>query len=218
MSEWMDQMLAIGGDCRDVTSREQAKKIALEVGLGDRFKASAKWLDKVSLVFSRWHGADHAVQRQEKGSGQDQPDTSTISPRLHPLPHRYYAPSWRPLRSTLRSSGLWPPQPVSICCHAQLFRIFQPRTLRAQPGVYTCRPDGAQPLRTRICSLPSCSPDRYPILYRSRSLPILSPQSRHFQHDDLTIIWEIGPPITAQPPTSELVSRLFTFAASPGSP
>lgn len=49
MSEWMDRQIAAGLDVRDNIARDQAKMFAQEVGLGnDRFKASAKWLDKVS--------------------------------------------------------------------------------------------------------------------------------------------------------------------------
>jgi predicted house-cleaning NTP pyrophosphatase (Maf/HAM1 superfamily) len=49
MDEWMDQQIASGLDVRDQIAREKAKTFAKEIGFPlDRFKASAKWLDKVS--------------------------------------------------------------------------------------------------------------------------------------------------------------------------
>jgi hypothetical protein len=50
MHEWMDQQIARGFDVRDNVARDQAKAFAKEIGFPmERFKASAKWLDKVSL-------------------------------------------------------------------------------------------------------------------------------------------------------------------------
>lgn len=48
MHEWMDRQIASGVEVRDSTARDQAKEFAKEAGFPtDRFKASAKWLDKV---------------------------------------------------------------------------------------------------------------------------------------------------------------------------
>lgn len=50
MHEWMDMQFAAGNDVRDAAARDQAKNFAKEIGFPmERFKASAKWLDKVSL-------------------------------------------------------------------------------------------------------------------------------------------------------------------------
>ncbi|KAK4689069.1 hypothetical protein P7C73_g1051, partial [Tremellales sp. Uapishka_1] len=47
MHEWMDGQIAAGVDIRDNIARDRAKAIAREIGFPpDRFKASAKWLDK----------------------------------------------------------------------------------------------------------------------------------------------------------------------------
>ncbi|OCF60535.1 hypothetical protein L486_00168 [Kwoniella mangroviensis CBS 10435] len=47
LDEWMDAQLAAGQDVRDNIAREKAKSFAREIGFPmDRFKASAKWLDK----------------------------------------------------------------------------------------------------------------------------------------------------------------------------
>jgi hypothetical protein len=49
MHEWMDEQLAAGLDVRDNVARDRAKAFAKEIGFPtERFKASAKWLDKVS--------------------------------------------------------------------------------------------------------------------------------------------------------------------------
>lgn len=49
MHEWMDQQIAAGLDVRDNIARDKAKAFAREIGFPmERFKASAKWLDKVS--------------------------------------------------------------------------------------------------------------------------------------------------------------------------
>jgi hypothetical protein len=49
MHDWMDAQLAAGHDVRDADARDMSKMIAAELGFGlDRFKASAKWWDKVS--------------------------------------------------------------------------------------------------------------------------------------------------------------------------
>ena len=49
MHEWMDEQIAAGHDVRDNIAREKAKEFAKRIGFPmDRFKASAKWLDKVS--------------------------------------------------------------------------------------------------------------------------------------------------------------------------
>lgn len=49
MHGWMDAQLAAGLDVRDSVAREMAKAFAKEIGFPmERFKASAKWLDKVS--------------------------------------------------------------------------------------------------------------------------------------------------------------------------
>ncbi|WVQ99335.1 hypothetical protein IAU59_006468 [Kwoniella sp. CBS 9459] len=47
LDEWMDTQIATGQDVRDQVAREKAKTFAREIGFPmDRFKASAKWLDK----------------------------------------------------------------------------------------------------------------------------------------------------------------------------
>ncbi|WVW83830.1 hypothetical protein I302_105851 [Kwoniella bestiolae CBS 10118] len=47
LDEWMDAQIAAGQDVRDNIAREKAKSFAREIGFPmDRFKASAKWLDK----------------------------------------------------------------------------------------------------------------------------------------------------------------------------
>ncbi|WWC70285.1 uncharacterized protein I206_104235 [Kwoniella pini CBS 10737] len=47
LDEWMDAQIAAGQDVRDNIAREKAKTFAREIGFPmDRFKASAKWLDK----------------------------------------------------------------------------------------------------------------------------------------------------------------------------
>jgi len=51
MDLWMDEQIAMGQDIRDNMARDKAKDIAREIGFPvDRFKASAKWYDKVSTV------------------------------------------------------------------------------------------------------------------------------------------------------------------------
>ena len=51
MDAWMDEQIAMGQDIRDNMARDKAKDIAREIGFPiDRFKASAKWYDKVSAV------------------------------------------------------------------------------------------------------------------------------------------------------------------------
>jgi hypothetical protein len=48
MHEWMDAQHAAGYEIRDTIARDKAKEIAKMMGFtDDRFKASAKWLDKV---------------------------------------------------------------------------------------------------------------------------------------------------------------------------
>ncbi len=48
MDIWMDQQIANGLDIRDNVARERARTIAKEIGFpSERFKGSAKWLDKV---------------------------------------------------------------------------------------------------------------------------------------------------------------------------
>lgn len=48
MHTWMDWMFGQGQDVRDSLAKDKAKEIAKELGFKeDRFKASAKWLDKV---------------------------------------------------------------------------------------------------------------------------------------------------------------------------
>ncbi|WVR06984.1 hypothetical protein IAU60_004021 [Kwoniella sp. DSM 27419] len=47
LDEWMDAQIASGQDVRDSIARDKAKTFAREIGFPmDRFKASAKWLDK----------------------------------------------------------------------------------------------------------------------------------------------------------------------------
>ncbi|WRT66289.1 uncharacterized protein IL334_003242 [Kwoniella shivajii] len=47
LDEWFDTQIAAGQDVRDNIAREKAKSFAKEIGFPmDRFKASAKWLDK----------------------------------------------------------------------------------------------------------------------------------------------------------------------------
>ncbi|WWC89408.1 uncharacterized protein L201_004332 [Kwoniella dendrophila CBS 6074] len=47
LDQWMDEQIASGQDVRDNIAREKAKSFAREIGFPmDRFKASAKWLDK----------------------------------------------------------------------------------------------------------------------------------------------------------------------------
>lgn len=49
MDIWMDEQIALGIEVRDNVARDKAKEIAREIGFPmERFKASAKWLDKVS--------------------------------------------------------------------------------------------------------------------------------------------------------------------------
>jgi len=49
MDQWMDEQIAAGMDVRDNVARDKAKDFAREIGFPiERFKASAKWLDKVS--------------------------------------------------------------------------------------------------------------------------------------------------------------------------
>jgi hypothetical protein len=63
MHEWMDMQFAAGNDVRDAAARDQAKNFAKEIGFPmERFKASAKWLDKVSLSWQQNTRADFAVQ------------------------------------------------------------------------------------------------------------------------------------------------------------
>lgn len=51
MHEWMDRQIAQGLEVRDAAARDQAKEFAKDAGYPtDRFKASAKWLDKVRLL------------------------------------------------------------------------------------------------------------------------------------------------------------------------
>ena len=51
MDAWMDEQIAMGQDIRDNMARDKAKDIAREIGFPiDRFKASAKWYDKVSAA------------------------------------------------------------------------------------------------------------------------------------------------------------------------
>ena len=51
MHEWMDEEIAAGRDVRDNVAREKAKEFARRIGFPmERFKASAKWLDKVSQI------------------------------------------------------------------------------------------------------------------------------------------------------------------------
>ena len=48
MDQWMDEQIANGFDVRDNIARDKAKDFAREIGFPvERFKASAKWLDKV---------------------------------------------------------------------------------------------------------------------------------------------------------------------------
>lgn len=57
MHEWMDTQIASGIDVRDQVARDQAKEFARQLGFPeDRFKGSAKWLDKVSLTAWRVDG------------------------------------------------------------------------------------------------------------------------------------------------------------------
>lgn len=52
MHEWMDAQHSAGYEIRDSIAREKAKEIAKMMGFtDDRFKASAKWLDKVRRAF-----------------------------------------------------------------------------------------------------------------------------------------------------------------------
>ncbi len=49
MDDWMDEQFKLGYEIRDQVARDKAKEIAREMGFTEeRFKASAKWLDKVS--------------------------------------------------------------------------------------------------------------------------------------------------------------------------
>lgn len=55
MHEWMDKQIAQGVEVRDAAARDQAKEFAKEAGFPmDRFKASAKWLDKVSSILKSY--------------------------------------------------------------------------------------------------------------------------------------------------------------------
>ena len=48
MHEWWDQQVVHGLDIPDNVARDKAKSLAREIGFpSERFKASAKWLDKV---------------------------------------------------------------------------------------------------------------------------------------------------------------------------
>lgn len=51
MDDWWSQQIANGLDVRDNVARDKAKAIAREIGFPlERFKASAKWLDKVCFM------------------------------------------------------------------------------------------------------------------------------------------------------------------------
>ncbi len=55
MHHWMDAQFNAGYEIRDNVARDKAKEIAKSMGFTeDRFKASAKWLDKVSSGVSEW--------------------------------------------------------------------------------------------------------------------------------------------------------------------
>lgn len=54
MNPWMDLQIAMGGDTRDAVVQREAKRCAQLIGYPpERFKASAKWVDKVSPLLSR---------------------------------------------------------------------------------------------------------------------------------------------------------------------
>jgi hypothetical protein len=56
MDDWMDEQFKLGYEIRDQVARDKAKEIAREMGFTEeRFKASAKWLDKVN--FRGWGNA-----------------------------------------------------------------------------------------------------------------------------------------------------------------
>jgi hypothetical protein len=49
MHPWMDRQIAMGLDTRDAVVQKEAKRCAMQIGYPpERFKASAKWVDKVS--------------------------------------------------------------------------------------------------------------------------------------------------------------------------
>ena len=53
MHPWMDHQIAMGGDTRDAAVQKEAKRCAIQIGYPpERFKASAKWVDKVSTQAS----------------------------------------------------------------------------------------------------------------------------------------------------------------------
>jgi hypothetical protein len=57
MDDWMDEQFKLGYEIRDQVARDKAKEIAREMGFTEeRFKASAKWLDKVNF-----RGRENAV-------------------------------------------------------------------------------------------------------------------------------------------------------------
>jgi len=60
MHEWMDQQISCGLDVRDNVARDKAKAFAREIGFPmERFKASAKWLDKVCYAYLS-HSPSHS--------------------------------------------------------------------------------------------------------------------------------------------------------------
>ena len=53
MHHWFDTEIAAGRDVRDSIAREKAMEFGKAMGFHhDRFKASVKWLDKVSICQS----------------------------------------------------------------------------------------------------------------------------------------------------------------------
>ena len=65
MHKWMDEQIAAGLDIRDSVARDKAKAFALEIGFPlERFKASAKWLDKVrDSMMAFAHLSSRTVER-----------------------------------------------------------------------------------------------------------------------------------------------------------
>jgi hypothetical protein len=72
MDQWYDEQIALGNDVRDSVARDQAKAFAQTMGFpNDRFKASAKWLDK--------------FKERRKQAGKLAPGATTYSYYPHPF-------------------------------------------------------------------------------------------------------------------------------------
>jgi hypothetical protein len=78
MLKWWDAQEASGREVRDSTARDHAKVIARMMGFGeDRFKASAKWLDKVKERRRRPHLAQ---QQGSSNEGSPMPYSGSATP------------------------------------------------------------------------------------------------------------------------------------------